>query len=83
MNNINTEARHILSGIEHMSLPNEGFMRIDSILAIFPISRSAWWAGVKAGTYPRGVKLSPRCTAWKVGEIRELLTRVGGEGGAK
>lgn len=83
MQNINAETRNMLSGIKQTALPDEGFMRIDSILAIFPISRSAWWAGVKAGIYPRGMKLSPRCTAWNVKDIRDLLARVGGEGGAK
>lgn len=82
MNNINTEARH-MSGIKQTSLPNEGFIRLPQVLAVFPISRSAWFAGVAAGIYPPGVKLSPRCTAWDVRSIRQLIAHVGGEGGAK
>lgn len=83
MKNINTEARHMLSSIEQTSLPEVGFIRLPKILAYFPISRSAWYAGIKSGIYPAGTKISLRCTAWRVEDIRELLARVGGEGGAK
>ena len=31
------------------------------------------WAGVKAGKYPRSVKLGPRTTAWRVEEILALI----------
>lgn len=75
MSKFSTEAR--------TQLPQEGFVRISPILAVYPISESAWWAGVAAGVYPKGVKISPRCTAWRVEDIRDLLARVGGEGGVK
>ena len=54
-------------------LPETGFVRLPLVLSVFPISRSAWWAGIKAGKYPAGVKLSQRCTAWRVQDIRELI----------
>lgn len=57
------------------TLPDTGFVRLPTILHIFPISRSHWWAGVRAGKYPKGVKLSDRCTAWKVEDIRSLIER--------
>src|SRR5256885_475791 len=55
------------------ALPEEGYVRLPQILAVYPISKSGWWAGVKTGIYPPGVKLSPRCTAWRVEDIRRLL----------
>jgi predicted DNA-binding transcriptional regulator AlpA len=55
------------------NLPREGFVRLPQILAVLPISRSAWWAGVKSGRYPASTKLAPRTTAWDVREIRQLL----------
>jgi prophage regulatory protein len=36
---------------------------------ILPISRSAWWAGVKSGRYPKQVKLSERCSGWKFEDV--------------
>ncbi len=62
-------------------LPSAGFLRLNQILgdpkagipAIIPISKSSWWAGIKAGKYPRGLKLSPRTTVWTVESIRALI----------
>ncbi len=57
------------------SLPDVGFVRLPQVLAVFPVSRSTWWAGVKAGLYPKPVKLGPRVTAWRVEEVRALLSQ--------
>jgi prophage regulatory protein len=54
-------------------LPETGFIRLPQVLSVFPISRSAFWAGVKSGKYPKPVKLSARCTAWRVEDIKKLL----------
>ncbi len=62
-------------------LSQVGFLRLPQVLALFPVSRSAFWAGVKTGKYPQPVKLSPRCTAWKIEDIRALLENIS-KGGA-
>jgi prophage regulatory protein len=57
-------------------LPETGFLRIASVLAPrgpIPVSKSTWWAGIKAGRYPQPVKLGPRITAWRVEDIRALI----------
>ncbi|MBI5557213.1 MAG: AlpA family phage regulatory protein [Deltaproteobacteria bacterium] len=69
------------------SLPETGYLRLPQIVgnpkaeppipAIIPVSKSTWWAGVKAGRYPQSVKLSERCTAWRVEDIRALIEQVG------
>jgi predicted DNA-binding transcriptional regulator AlpA len=56
-------------------LPAEGYVRLPQILVAFPVSRSTWWEGCRTGKYPKPVKLSPRCTAWPVQEIRALIER--------
>jgi len=68
-----------------IQLPETGFLRLSQIVGnpkanppippIYPISKSSWWAGCKAGIYPKPVKLGPRTTAWRVEEIRELVER--------
>lgn len=55
------------------TLPETGLVRLPVVLSVFPVSRSAWWAGVKSGKYPQPVKLSERTTAWKVADIRALI----------
>lgn len=54
-------------------LPDEGFVKVPQIIAVFPVSRSGWWQGVKDGKYPAPVKLSPKITAWRVQDIRKLI----------
>ena len=43
---------------------------------IFPVSKSAWWAGIKSGLYPKPVKIGPRTTAWRVEDILALIASV-------
>jgi prophage regulatory protein len=55
-----------------------GYVRLADILAPagpLPISKSTWWSGIKAGRYPKPVKLGPRITAWRVEDIRALIDR--------
>ncbi len=65
-------------------LPETGFLRLWNILgdsksnpptpAIIPVSKSTWWAGVKSGRFPRPIKLGPRISAWRVEDIRKLIS---------
>lgn len=56
------------------SLPEIGFVRLSTILKIYPVGKSTWWAGVKTGRFPRPVKLGCRTTAWRVEDIRTLIS---------
>jgi prophage regulatory protein len=55
------------------TLPSEGFVRLPVILKIIPVGRSTWWAGVKSGRFPKGVKLGKNTTAWRAEDIRQLM----------
>jgi prophage regulatory protein len=55
------------------SLPSTGFMRLPAVLAVIPVSKSTWWAGVKSGRFPQSVKLGERITAWRAEDIRALI----------
>lgn len=57
------------------SLPETGFMRLPAVLAVIPVSKTTWWVGVKAGRYPKAVKLGERITAWRVEDIRALIEK--------
>jgi len=61
------------------SIPTTGFLRLSQVLAIVPISKSAWWAGCKTGRFPKPVKLGPRTTAWRAEDIVVLVKQLGGE----
>jgi len=58
-------------------IPQTGFVRLPTILAHIPVSRSTWWAGVKSGKYPAPVKsLGANITAWRAEEIAALIARL-------
>ena len=54
-----------------------GFVRLQQVLQLIPISKSAWWDGCKTGRFPKPVKLGPRTTAWKAEDIAELIEQIG------
>lgn len=58
-------------------LPETGYVRIKTILHVFPVSRSTWWEGVRKKRFPQPVKLGPRITAWRAEDIRALLAAQG------
>lgn len=63
------------------SLPPAGFLRLPQIVgdakrgipAIIPVSKSTWFEGIKSGRFPASVKLTERCTAWRVSDILALI----------
>ena len=55
------------------ALPETGFVRLPQILSLIPISRSAWWAGIREGKLPKGIKLGTKTTVWRAEDIRALI----------
>ncbi len=58
------------------NFPLTGFVRLSQILGPngpIPVSKSAWWQGVKEGRFPKSQKLGPRTTVWRVEDIRALF----------
>ena len=58
------------------NIPKKGFLHLPQVLALIPISKSAWWAGCKTGRFPKPIKLGPRTTVWKVEDITALIESV-------
>lgn len=48
-------------------------LKLPAVLAIIPVSRSAWYQGVATGAYPAGVKLGARSVAWRESSIIALV----------
>lgn len=65
----------------HSSLFLKAYLRLDQIVrnkkkgthGLIPIGRSTFLDGVRRGIYPKPVKISARCTAWKAEDIYNLL----------
>jgi predicted DNA-binding transcriptional regulator AlpA len=54
-------------------IPETGFLRLPQVLSIIPLGKTSWWEGVRSGRFPKPVKLSARCTAWRAEDIRDLI----------
>ena len=59
------------------TIPTYGFLRLPQVLALIPISKSAWWEGCKTGRFPKPVKLGPRTTVWRAEDIAALVANFG------
>ena len=64
------------------ALPDSAFIRESQLVqspkrpdtpAPLPFSAPTLWRKVKAGTFPKPIKLSDRVTAWKVGDVRAWI----------
>ena len=60
-------------------MTKSALLRLPQVLAIIPVSRSAWWAGCKSGRYPKPIKIAPRTTVWKASDILALLEKLTSE----
>ena len=44
-------------------------LREKHMLKLLSVSKSSLWLGVKLGTYPAPVKISPKVTAWRMADV--------------
>jgi len=68
------------------TIPETGFVRLTQILGdpkaeppivgVIPVGKTVWWEGVKSGRFPKSVKLSANCTAWRAEDIHALIKRI-------
>ena len=55
------------------NLPDSAYIRLPIIARLYGVSKASIWRGVKNGNIPKPSKLSERCTAWNVGQVRAAL----------
>jgi len=49
---------------QQSAAPSTQFLRLNHLKERLGVSGSSIWAWVKAGTFPKPIKLSENCTAW-------------------
>jgi len=69
--------------VMQFTIPETGFIRLKEVLTVIPFGKSCWWEGVKSGRYPKPVKLSVRCVAWREEDIRALVKQLSEQAPAK
>ena len=66
------------------TLPESGYVRIWQILGnpkskppippLIPVSKSTWWLWVKIGRVPKPTKFGRKIAAWRVEDIKALIS---------
>lgn len=64
------------------SLPNSALVDDKTVAVVTGQSRNTVWRKSKAGTLPAPIKVGPKTTRWKVGEIRAYIARLTAESAA-
>ncbi|MFQ2156404.1 helix-turn-helix transcriptional regulator [Aeromonas hydrophila] len=58
-------------------LPQEGFVRVDTLAKVLGIAVVTVWRWSAKGRFPKPVKLSERVTAWRAEEVRAWMSERG------
>ncbi|PKQ82952.1 hypothetical protein AOX56_00055 [Aeromonas sobria] len=59
------------------ALPQEGFVRVDTIAKVLGIAVVTVWRWSAKGNFPKPIKLSERVTAWRAEEVRAWMNAQG------
>ena len=59
-----------------MDEQNCRLLRLPQVLELIPVSKSTWWAGVRAGRFPQPLRLGARCTVWRQSDIEKLVAEL-------
>ncbi len=55
-------------------IPETGFVRQSQLIpGVIPFSSATLWRKVKAGEFPKPLKLSDRITVWRAEDVREWI----------
>lgn len=58
--------------------PSDSLLRIGQVLKLVPVSRSAWYKGIRLGIYPPPIKIGRKLAFWRASTIDALITELGG-----
>jgi len=45
------------------------------IPALIPVGKTAWYAGMKRGVFPKPIKLSSRVAVWRLSDIQAIINQ--------
>ena len=55
---------------------NERLLRLNQVIGpngMIPVSRAAWYLGIKDGRFPKPISLGPNTKAYKLSDIQNLV----------
>jgi prophage regulatory protein len=56
-----------------MQSPSKQFLRLPGVRAVVPLSRSEIYRRMRAGQFPKQIKLGPRTAVWDADEIQKYV----------
>ena len=64
-----------------MGIPEFGFLRLNDVLRIIPVSKTTWYNGIRSGRFPKGIRLSQNIVVWRIEDIKNLVKQLEEEAG--
>jgi prophage regulatory protein len=58
---------------------DDAMLTSDTVLSVAGMSSSSMYRQIAAGTFPKPIKIGPRCARWKASEIKAWLRSVAGQ----
>ena len=58
------------------NLNDYGYLRVNDVLKLVPVSRSTWYVWVRRGVAPKSISISMNISAWKTRDIKNLLVEM-------
>ncbi len=66
-----------------MQTEQREFLRVKTIAAMLDISRGSVWGMVRAGKFPKPMKMSPQITVWNASDVKEFIDNLNMASNAK
>lgn len=54
-------------------MPHDGVVRLPAILVFLSISKTFFYEGIRAGLYPKPIKIGKRTSVWRASDIRKIV----------
>ena len=54
-------------------------LRWPEVRPLVGVSRTTWWRMSRAGTAPKGIRISPNCVVWRASDIAAFQTACAGK----
>lgn len=69
-----TKSARIPAALQYFDdLPDSSFVRLPVVCGLFGQAPATVWRNVQRGTLPAPRRFGARCSAWQVGQLREVL----------
>lgn len=63
-------------------MAEQRFLRLNQVRELVPVSHTTIWEWVKAGKFPKPIKLGPKTTVWDASSVSEWMEERTQEGKA-